>query len=153
MIGVVFKLCSFIDTSRDITVISWAKSRKRAGLITEWRLPLRVIDSCSALPTSLYPASAILPLPCLPEAECGSGNGTVRGSGFRLWTALQVPPADTACYPSHLTVSEPQRPPGRDGWTVTGVCCRLRHGVSCSNRSGHGGDGEGVRVSPRGEHG
>ncbi len=76
-----------------------------------------MIDSCTALPASLYPASAILPLPACqkPSAEvetalCGLRVPPVDG--------LPDPPADTACYPSNLTVSEQQRPGERwlDGY-------------------------------------
>jgi len=105
-----------------------------------------VIDSCSAPRAARPPPSCLTPACQKPSAEveaalCGLRVPPVDGS---------LSPPHTACYPSHfhcLFQTTETRARGRererDGWTVTGVCCRLRHRVSCSE----GGSGVTERLS------
>lgn len=94
-----------------------------------------MIDSCEAPPSSrsTRPPPSCLP-PRLPEAECGSGDGTVRAQGSacgRLTTSSGRHRLLSIQFQPLLN----NRDPERDGWTVAGVRCRLRHRVSGRNRS------------------
>lgn len=90
---------------------------------TLWPRPISVIDSSASLPASLCPASAILPLPACQKPSAEVENGSVRGLGFRLWTASQIlqptqpdPPADTASFPSYLNGFVARQRPGGQRW-------------------------------------
>ncbi|KAI3356578.1 hypothetical protein L3Q82_017775 [Scortum barcoo] len=82
--------------------------------------PLR--PACSALPGLRHLAS-----PCLPAAECGSGRGSVRAQGSACGRLFRSSSRHSPII-RHISPLRDSRDPGRDGWTVTGVCCRLRHG-------------------------
>lgn len=56
-----------------------------------------MIDSCTALPASLSPASAILPLPACQEPSAEVENGTVLRARVPPVDGLPDLPADTAC--------------------------------------------------------
>lgn len=89
------------------------------------------------------------PPSCLPEAEHrGTGNGCVQAHGS---SCGRLATSSSRLFPTRTYLPSPQRQRtgSRDGGTVTGVCCGLRHRVSSWSRGSVPAERGEPAVAPR----
>lgn len=112
--------------------------------------PPSMIDSCIALPASLYPASAILPLSLPTRNRVRKWKQYCAGLRVPPVDGLPYPPADTACYPSNFIVSKQQRPGERwlDGYRRVLSTAAQGKLFKPTRRVQTGGSGVTERLSP-----